>query len=286
MFRKAHKRGTAGKPLLIGRLMAHLPSSCPLLYPLYLAAQLDQVQEAYSSALLPKAFDGLRVVYLSDIHYGAFFQEDRLHDLVEKVHALSPDVILFGGDYAEDSLSAIAFWKMRPGFRARCGMAGVPGNHDRTMPESNLHLLTAAMAENGVCPLVNDAFLLEKDGKTLAVGGLDDPKNGWPDPEACAEKCAAADFTLLLSHSPDALPGIEKPFYQLALCGHTHGGQIALFGHALRSSSLYGSRYLSGWKKIGGADVLISNGVGTTLMPVRLGARPQIHLLVLRSLQK
>ena len=286
MLRKNHAPGTAGRPSLLGRLLALLPLSCMLIYPVYLAGQLDLKEETYVSPDLPPEFDGLRIVYLSDIHFGAFFKEDRLRDLVRRVNALDADLILLGGDYAEDSQTAVDFWKNRPGFQARWGVAGVPGNHDRTLPESNLKKLMTAMEENGVYPLVNDAFLLKKDGKTLAVCGIDDLYNGHPDLEKCESKCRNADFTIFLSHTPDVLPSIPAPFYQLMLCGHTHGGQVTLFGRAVFSSSRLGSRYLSGWKKEKGADILISNGVGTSVLPVRLGARAQFHLLTLRSLQK
>ena len=77
------------------------------------------------------------------------------------------------------------------------------------------------------------------------------------------------------------MPG--GPFFQLALCGHTHGGQVVLFNRALKSPSDYGEKYRTGWKKENGVDIMISNGVGTSFLPVRLGARPQIHLITLKA---
>lgn len=276
----------AARPSLPGRLLALLPLSCVLFYPVYLSGQLDLKEETYYSPRLPSEFEGLRIVYLSDIHYGTFFREDRLRALVERVNALQPDLILLGGDYAEDSQTAVEFWQLHPGFKAGLCVAGVMGNHDRTLPESNLLWLTDAMEADGVCPLVNDALLLEKAGKTLALCGIDDFYNGHPDMEKAARKCENADFTIFLPHTPDALADLEKPFYQLALCGHTHGGQVTLFGRALLSSSSYGSRYLSGWYHEKGADFLVSNGVGVSALPVRLGARAQFHLITLTALQK
>ena len=75
----------------------------------------------------------------------------------------------------------------------------------------------------------------------------------------------------------------DGPFYQLALCGHTHGGQVALLGHSLHSSSDLGDRYRSGWYREAGAEIMVSNGVGTPVLPVRLGAPPQYHLITLRK---
>ncbi len=103
----------------LGRLMAKLPSSWPLLYPIFLAAQLDAVEETYASAQWPKEFDGLKVAYVSDIHYGSLLGEDRVRRLSERVNGLRADIVLLGGDYGEHSDGAVAFFKPKPGFKAK-----------------------------------------------------------------------------------------------------------------------------------------------------------------------
>lgn len=290
MRKRTPKMKEAHKTPWPGRLLALLPATCALLYPLYLAAQLDGIEENYLHPALPSAFDGIRVAFVSDIHFGSLLKEKRVRALVERVNAWQPDVILLGGDYGEDSDGALDFWALRPGFRAKICVAAVMGNHDRTLPESNLKKIADAMRENGVIPLVNDVYWIKKDGCALAVAGADDFFNGVPDLERLAALTKEADFTLFLSHNPDLLPETYAlpggPFFQLALCGHTHGGQVRLLGRAPHSSSIYGNRYLSGWYREEGADILVSNGVGTSLLPVRLGARPQIHLITLKRGEK
>ena len=270
----------------LGRLMAKLPSSWPLLYPIFLAAQLDAVEETYASARWPKEFDGLKVAYVSDIHYGSLLGEDRVRRLSERVNALHADVVLLGGDYGEHSDGAVAFFKLKPGFKAKIAVLGAFGNHDRTLPEENVEKIAQAMRQDGVIPVLNDAYLLTRNGKQIAFASTDDFFNGTPNLEKVAKLCAKADFTLFFPHNPDILPETQKlpggPFYQLAICGHTHGGQVSVCGKAIKSSSIYGNRYLSGWFKEG-ADILVSNGVGTSGLPVRLGARPQIHLLTMKT---
>ena len=286
MGRKNRKRGhKTGWP---GRLLMLLPAGCVLFYPLYLARQLDTVEKTCAYASWPKAFDGLKIVFLSDIHYGTLFSEERVRQLVSRVNALEPDVILLGGDYGEDSEGAVDFFALHPGFRARLCVLAAVGNHDRTLPESNLERIMAAMREDGVIPLVNDVWTLEKDGQTVAFAGVDDHYNGAPDLEKVRALSARADFTVFIPHTPDILPETLEapggPFYDLALCGHTHGGQVTLFGHSLHASSDLRDRYRSGWYHEGGADILVSNGVGTSVLPVRLGARAQIHVLVMVSI--
>lgn len=287
MAEKAENRKRAKKANFLGRMLMLLPVSCVIFYPLYLAVQLDTVEDVYCSPALPAVFDGLRVAYVSDIHYGAYLSENRVRALVERVNELEPDLIILGGDYGEDSQGAVDFFNLKPGFQAKWAVVGVMGNHDRTLPENNLGVLKKAMEENGVRPLVNDVLMLERDGWKLAVAGVDDFYNGYPDLEKTANLCREADFTIFAPHTPDILPETYDmeggPFYQLALCGHTHGGQVAVLGHTLKSSSNYGDRYRTGWMQENGIDLMVSNGVGTSFLPIRLGARPQIHLITLKS---
>ena len=282
----AKKKFRASKVGFFGKLLAKLPSDCVLLYPLYLAARLDTVEETYVSPLVPEAFDGWKIAYVSDIHYGALFGEDRVRALAERVNAWQADVILLGGDYGEDARGAVEFWNLRPGFRAKACVAATVGNHDRTEPDGSLRDILAAMEADGVTPVVNGAARLEKDGAVMALASADDFFNGEPDLEKTKNACVGADYTIFFPHNPDILPETYAmpggPFYQWALCGHTHGGQVSVLGHALKSSSIYGDRYLSGWYRENGVDILVSNGVGTSFLPVRLGARPQVHLITLK----
>ncbi|MBR6753651.1 MAG: metallophosphoesterase [Clostridia bacterium] len=125
----------AGKPSRLGKWLALLPAGCALLYPLYLAVQLQTVEKAYINAALPRAFHGLKIAYVSDIHWGAFFSDERLQKLIEQVNALEADLIVLGGDYAEDADGALKFWQQKPAFKAGLATLAVFGNHDRTLPE-------------------------------------------------------------------------------------------------------------------------------------------------------
>lgn len=285
MKRKRKKKGH--QVGLLGRLMAKLPSSWPLLYPLYLAAQLDTVEETYASTRWPKEFDGLTIAYVSDIHFGFLLGEERVRKIVERVNALHADIVLLGGDYGEHSDGALKFFRLKPGFRANIAVLAAFGNHDRTLPENNVGRIIQAMRQDGVVPVVNNVYFVKRDGKQIAFASTDDFYNGKPDLKRVARLCKKADFTVYFPHSPDILPETQNMpdglFYQLAICGHTHGGQVAVCGRAIKSSSDYGNRYLSGWFQEQGADILVSNGVGTSGFPVRLGARPQIHLLTMKT---
>ena len=283
----AEKKVRAKKVGFLGKLMAKLPANSIWLYPLYQAAQLDTVEEIYASPLLPPAFDGWKAAYVSDIHYGALLKEDRVRALVERVNGWQADVILLGGDYGENALGAVEFWQMKPGFRAKTCVAAAMGNHERTPPEGSLDRILAAMRADGVTPVVNGAAVIRRGDAALALASTDDFFNGEPDLIKTKAACEGADFTIFFPHNPDILPETYLmpggPFFQLALCGHTHGGQVTVLGRAVKSSSVYGNRYRSGWYRENGVDILVSNGVGTSALPVRLGAQPQVHLITLRK---
>lgn len=279
----------------LSRLIRKLVRFCVVLlllcYPFIEPYLLRVEQKTLAFPELPQGFDGLRVAFLSDIHYGPFFSADRLDALVSRVNALRPDLVLLGGDYANDSDGAVVFFQMRPAFSARLGVYAVPGNHDRVMPESNRDLLEGAMSAAGIVPLFNRTVPLTlSNGETIYLSGIDDYGNGHPDAAQAAHSVRRDDFLIFLTHNPDAIPSFQEipaldgstDWADLILCGHTHGGQVTLFGQkALFSVTSYGERYRTGWKEENGAQILISNGVGTSVVPMRFFAPPQIHLLTL-----
>lgn len=284
---KERKKRAAKQPSKLGKFLSRLPAGCPLLYPLYLATRLNLTKETYLNPALPEVFDGLTICYVSDIHFGEFLKQDRLDTLIQRANALEADVIVLGGDYGENAAGTLDFWQRKPAFRAKKAVLAIFGNHDRTLPDEAFPSIQNAMKAAGVLPLINDIYCLEANGKSLCFAGPDDFYNGEPDLVKLAHLSKHADFTIFLPHNPDILPETYKlpggPFFHLALCGHTHGGQVTFFGWAPKPSSDYGNRYLSGWYREENADIFISNGVGTSDLPVRLGARPQFHLITLKK---
>ncbi len=279
----------------LGRTLRRLFRLLPLLLILYAFVEpywLSMEQRTLTYTQLPSAFDGLRIAFVSDIHVGPFYSRQRLDDLVARIDAWHPDMILLGGDYAVDSEGAVDFFASQPGFSAPLGVYAVPGNHDRVMPETNLPRMLQAMREAGVTPLCNAVEPVRIDGQTLYLAGVDDYAVGHPDIAEVAASCRAQDFTLFLLHNPDGVPEAlsardsngAKHWADLILCGHTHGGQVTLFGlRALKDINWQtGERYRTGWRHEQDTDILISNGIGTSFLPMRFFARPQLHFLTLR----
>ena len=191
-------------------------------------------EETLYFADLPEAFDGLRVAFLSDLHLDVTRGKAPLEKLRQEVAALSPDIILLGGDYAETSAGAVRFFESYPGFSAPLGVYAIPGNHDRTQPESNRPRIIEAMRGAGTLPLFNAIYPVARNGQHIYIAGIDDYKMGHPNIDGVAGSLYRQDFVILLSHDPDSIGRItastdanhQNGWADLILCGHTHGGQV------------------------------------------------------------
>lgn len=269
-------------------LLRHIPKNRKLLYPFYLAGQLEVREETHQGARLPEALDGFAMAYASDIHFGPLFTASEADRLVAALLNLHVELIVLGGDYGDHLRNSIAFFEHIPAFPAETPVIAVLGNHDYGKRGESMEPLLHAMRKKNVIPLVNEVFALERGGKRLAFMGPDDIQCGRPDIRLLAERSKNADYPVFIPHSPDIIPQAvsEGLRFDLAICGHTHGGQIVMFGRSLYSSSRYKDRYRSGWYRENGADILVSNGVGTSILPMRLNTRPQIHRLVFRAVSE
>lgn len=239
---------------------------------------------------LPAGIGQLRIVYAADIHKGGLYTDGRLSSLISHINACNADIVLLGGDYAEDSASAIAFFQQLPRIHSRYGVYAVLGNHDRTIPESNLTSLRGAMLAAGVTPLINDVHRLRIGVSDIYLAGIDDVGNGHPDLKGVASQVSTKDYVIFLSHSPAIIPmamqakdrNQQPGWFDLGLFGHTHGGQIALIGSLLKTDDIP-KEYMAGWFKQNRTDMLVTRGVGTSSLPVRLLCMPQIHLITVNA---
>ncbi len=169
-----------GRVLLVISLLVAAVIALAVGYGLVEARGVTVVHYDVQSRDLPQAFDGLQIVLLSDIHRGPFFSQERLTDLVDRVNALSPDLIVLGGDnvYRMEERSGEAY-RALAGLRAPLGVYGVLGNHDHYNGAARAR---AGMAEAGIVDLDNHAVWLERQGERIKLGGIDDLAEGEPGP--------------------------------------------------------------------------------------------------------
>ena len=239
-----------------------------------------------TSAELPAAFDGLRIVHLSDNH-GKEFGKDN-EELLQKVAELQPDLIVLTGDLIDQESQLEMVPALARGLSALAPTYYVTGNHE--WPLHCVSELKQMLTDCGVRVLSNEYEVWEKNGTTLAVAGVDDP-NGPADQKTGKELRGEieADYTILLTHR-NAVFEYAGWGYDLVLCGHGHGGifRVPLLDRGVLSTDrtffpefdggLYGFAD-GGW-------CFESRGLGSNTVPIeafRLFNRPDLPLIILNS---
>jgi len=230
---------------------------------------------------LPPAWDGLRVLQISDVHAGPYMGSERMARMREMAIRLAPDLIVFTGDQMDRRpTDAELFVRGFRGVEAPLGVWGVLGNHDHFIdPRRSEWALQAA----GIRPLVNRGVTFERDGFSLALIGIEDlnARRGRR-PDFSVLGAYPASFRICLCHQPQGWHRALAAGAHLTLAGHTHGGQIALTGRNLNVAR-FSTRYIAGPYRREDALLYVSRGVGVGAVPVRVGAPPEIDLLTLRS---
>lgn len=254
-------------------------------YPFAEASTPRIERRVIADADVPAAFDGARIVFIADIHAGRYLRDARMAELVSTVNGLEPDVLVLGGDHVGGKADgAEIFYPAAAGFVAREAKVAVLGNHDHW---EGAEAARAGLASAGFTLLENDSVRIERDGESIVIAGLEDLTEGRPDAEVASEGIVEGDFSVLVSHHPDAVAQqvpATAAAWDLALAGHTHGGQVTAFGRwSPIVPSEHGDRFRTGWSDVAGVPVLVTNGIGTVTLPVRAGAPPQIHVLELRT---
>lgn len=230
----------------------------------------------------PERAPNLKLLLVSDVHVaGPDMPPERLALIVEQMNKLSPDLILFAGDFVSDKRTATTQYSadeaLAPlkALKANQGVFAVLGNHDHWR---NTDAVSKALEEANITVLTNEAIQVG----SIALGGLDDDFTDRADvPSVLKSMAVLSGYPVYLSHSPDVVPDLPDKD-SLVLAGHTHCGQIVLpFLGALASMSEYGNRYACGKIEEGKKTVFVSAGLGTSLLPLRLGAAPDMWLIAI-----
>ena len=285
-----------GKIFRWGLLSLFVPVIC-ILYGFLIERNSFKVKEVeLSFTNLPEAFDGYRVVQLSDIHSRSFRgRPDALGRAVDKVNALDADIIAFTGDVitmTPDELDVTG--PILASLRAKDGILSILGNHDYGVyakpgagqvkaPDCSREVAQREEAI-GWDILLDESRIIRRGEDSLAIIGVE---NTTPSPhfESRGNLAEASDgtdglFRILLSHDPMHWEmEVKGNGYPLMLAGHTHAAQFSIFGWCpskwlfKQYRGLYGDmdEYL-----------YVNVGLGETIVPVRVGAKPEITLITLK----
>ena len=222
---------------------------------------------------LPRALEGLRILHVTDFHFHRFWKEP-YDELIRRIAADEPDLLLSGGDYVEDKRDYRPALPMAlrlvNGFRAKLGVFGILGNHDRHWMEPPLRKHTRMALIDGArreIPFGNDGTTIE----IIGLPGVDRCELG-DDFVHSIPRRRENSLRIVLSHHPDHLPRIQYALQpDLFLAGHTHGGQVCLpGGYPLIRHDSSPRRLCTGIHWIDRTWMVVNRGFGFSGLPVRL----------------
>ena len=241
--------------------------------------RLDRVQ--IPIAKLPRAMDGTRLAVVSDIHLGPLTGPDHMRRIVSMINSTDADVVCVVGDLVDGSVEELG-----PGaaalrdVRARQGAYFVTGNHEYY---SGFQQWVDEVARLGIRPLRNERLEIATRGGVFDLAGVNDLNGtGFGDGPDLARALGDRDTSrpiVLMAHQPivahDAAPyGVD-----LQVSGHTHGGQMVPFNYVVGLAQ----PVVSGYGRVDGVPVYVTNGAGFWGPPVRVGVPPQVTLVELRT---
>ena len=233
----------------------------------------------------PEAHTGFRLLLVSDLHAGTpHVGVDDVRRLARLASRLRPDLVALLGDFVDEDaafahrVDPAAVAGALAAIAAPLGAVAVLGNHDWSTDGEGVR---RALRDAGITVLEDDAVRVMRTPAELWVAGLADANERTPDvPLALAGVPDGAPL-IVLSHDPDLFPRVPSRA-SLTVSGHVHGGQVNVpFLRRSAIPSRFGDRYAAGHVVEQGRHLFVTRGVGTSGLPVRLGAPPEIVLLTL-----
>jgi predicted MPP superfamily phosphohydrolase len=253
--------------LIFGLLIALC--ACLFIY-MYRLAHLDRViDHTFEFSTFPSE-ETITIFFISDIHRRVISNE-----IIGKVKGKA-DFVLIGGDLAEKGVPLDRIKENLTKLKSVGPVYFIWGNNDY---EIDRHELDALFVELGIHELLDTSVLFEtKDGGKIRLLGIDfyDEEEQSGRLDLAMEEVETDSFRILASHTPEIEKEMEKSYgIDLVLSGHTHGGQIRIFG--------VGRYKLGGVSQRNHTTILTSNGYGTSLLPLRLMAKPETHLIHIKK---
>ena len=251
---------------------------------------LEFIEQTIRLRRLPEAFHGLRIAQISDIHYDEFTEPYFVREIVRRVNALNPDLVVLTGDFVTDGLLSK---QLSARLSYLCGevLSGIQcphrfaslGNHDMLV---GWPVVVDALKVQGIPTLVDSHLPFERGDGRLWFAGLRSSLEDTPNlDDAVPRQAAANEAVILLAHEPDyATHVVKHGGVDLMLSGHTHGGQIRLpfIGTPRSMLAKGGRRFVHGHFNVGPMQLYVNRGIGTVKVPVRILCPPELTLITLQ----
>lgn len=252
---------------------------------------LQTTQITVRSKRLPKAFDGFRIVQISDLHNTVFGEHNG--KLMARIQKAQPDILVVTGDlldsYHTDLAAALEFAEQA---RKIAPCYYVPGNHESRI--SAYPQFRDALMAKGITVLENRAVEIAYKGQTIRLIGLLDSSFSLEYPAVRSHEIVSRaltpltkqdTYTLLLSHRPDLFDTYAAFDVDLVFSGHAHGGQLRLpfVGAVFAPNQGFFPKYDAGLYAKGRTQMVVSRGLGNSSFPIRVHNRPEIVVVTLRT---
>lgn len=240
---------------------------------------------------LPNDFNGFKIIQVSDFHNTK--SEKLTNDLIDEIKKQKPDIIVITGDLIDsrktDIEIAINFIQK---IKDIAPVYFISGNHEARI--RNYEKLKNEMIDNGVIILDNKTEIIEFKNSKLNLLGIDDPSMAHESFVADEEIIKAGinnleydknNFTILLSHRPEVFNVYVKSEIDLVLTGHAHGGQIRIpfIGGLISPNQGLFPKYTSGKFEEKQTTIIVSRGVGNSILPFRINNNPELVVITLKK---
>jgi predicted MPP superfamily phosphohydrolase len=277
-IKRRFRRARAARPSLLTTLSLNAP--VPQTPPPAYTPDPEITQTDIWLERLPAAYDGLRIVHLTDIHHSLFTSIREVQRAVHLANLLHPDLVALTGDYV--TLSPSYIWPVAQALgklQARFGTFAVLGNHDFQVDPN---AVARALEAQDIRVLRNRHFALQSGDSKLWIAGVDDLWWGGDDLSEALKHVPAKETKILLCHNPLGIWSASRMGVDFVLSGHTHGGQVRLPMMNSFYRSKPGRRFVEGWNKLGSTQIYVNRGIGKVLVPMRVKCPPEIASLRLR----
>lgn len=254
-----------------------------LVFCLFQNNMLQITEYTYSHEDIPEEFDGFKIVQISDLHNKSFLFDSYPVSRVEKCE---PDIIVLTGDLIDstrtDTETAISFAKEMV---AIAPTYYITGNHEYWVDESVRLSLIEDLSDIGVICLDDEALKLSENGSEITLIGFDEASLGYSVLSGITEETKKEDLTILLAHEPQYLEDYARAGVDLVLSGHAHGGQFRLpfIGGVYAPDQGLFPEYTEGLHETDGTSMIISRGIGNSVIPLRLFNHPEIVCVTLKA---
>lgn len=266
---------------IIAAVTAAVAAAIPYFY--WENNSLTVTSYTYETQKAGKSLDGFKVVHISDLHNKRFGRKNSR--LIKLIRAQSPDIIIISGDLADsrhtDIAAAVEFVseasEVAPVYYTT-------GNHEHRLPPETFGRLISGVRSAGGTVLLDETAVIERGDESLYITGLADPslhtgilEDVMPQEPGC--------LSLLISHQPQFIGLYAEAGADITFCGHAHGGQFRIpgIGGVIAPGQGFFPKYTEGMHFRGDKAVVISRGLGSSVIPSRINNRPEVVVVTIRS---